>query len=109
MKKLLSIILSGLFTVPMLIVLYMLWSFLFHILYVKLIVPVALLYGNTLPAVPFYQWIIIAFIINVIILMVKGMEYKETTKDDLIKNFTQRAIVYISFIAITYLINWIWL
>lgn len=109
MKKFLSTILSGMISGPIALVWYALSAVVFNVMYDKVVAPIAALYGHTLPDVPFWQWIVVGMLCNFITFIFRGTTDKSLTPEQSLNLLGRRFSMWVCFLVMAYLINWIWL
>lgn len=107
--KLISSILSGFLSSPLVIGWFALMAIVVNAIYDKVLAPIALLYGHEWPDVPFWQWIVFCLLVSFI-----QFTFWPTRKNDLTREETgqlmgKRIGLATCFLAMSYLINWIWL
>lgn len=113
MKKFLELLITpigGLISAPLIISIYALYALMFHVGYTELVQPIAELYGNILPAVPFWQWIAVVTIASMIKYAFVPSRPNDPEKKELMwKNILARIAGVFATMFIAFLINWIWL
>lgn len=107
--KLISSILSGLISSPIVIGWYALLSILVNAMYDNVIAPMSALYGHELPDVPFWQWIVLCVIIAFLQYILIPTRKTDFTGEEMAKLACKRVGLGACFFALSYLIKWIWL
>lgn len=107
--KLISSILSGFLSAPLVIGWLALTAIVFNAIYDKVLAPIAGLYGYTWPDVPFWQWIVFGMLISFANFIFQPTRKNDFNKDEMTAVVSKRIGLATCFFALAYLINWIWL
>ena len=107
--KLISSIISGFISSPIVIGWMALLSIVFNAMYDNVIAPMAALYGHEWPDVPFWQWIVLGVIISFFQFIFIPTRKNDFTAEECVSIACKRIGLATCFFALSYLIKWIWL
>lgn len=107
--KLLGSIISGFLISPFALAWLALYSIIINAIYDKVLAPMAALYGQEWPDVPFWHWIVLSMLITFVNFAFRGTSDKNVSGKEAGESLCKRIGMMTAFLAMAYIINWIWL